>query len=118
MTTRLPLCGRTEEWLASWNNGTITTAYAYDGAPTAGGSGYTFSYAGSTGTIASDGTSGYTWDPSGSVLAATGAVGGGTGGVLALTDSHGNQAGQFTASGTSLSGSRAYDPWGNLTATT
>jgi RHS repeat-associated protein len=52
------------------------------------------------------------------VLAATGTPGGGTGGSLALTDTHGNQAGQFTASGTSLSGSRAYDPWGNTAATT
>ena len=37
------------------------------------------------------------WDPAGGVLAATGAVGGGTGGALALTDIHGDQAGQFTA---------------------
>ena len=85
--------------------------------PTSGGGGYAFSYASSTGTIASDGTSGYAWDPSGGILVGTGAVGGGTGGALALTDIHRNQAGQFTASGTSLAGSKAYDPWGNLTGT-
>ena len=46
-------------------------------APSSGG-GYTFSYVGSTGTIASDGTSAYTWDPSGSVLAGSGGPGGGS----------------------------------------
>jgi RHS repeat-associated protein len=30
---------------------------------------------------------------------------------------HGNQVGQFTAAGASLSGSQAYDPWGNVTGT-
>jgi RHS repeat-associated protein len=51
------------------------------------------------------------------VLAGSGAAGGGTGGVQALTDVHGNQVGQFTAAGASLAGSQAYDPWGNVTAT-
>jgi RHS repeat-associated protein len=51
------------------------------------------------------------------VLAGSGAAGGGAGGALALTDAHGNQVGQFTAAGASLAGSRAYDPWGNITAT-
>ena len=72
---------------------------------------------GSTGTIASDGSSAYAWDPSGSVLEGSGAPGGGTGGALALTDVHGNQVGQFTAAGTSLAASQSYDPWGNVTAT-
>jgi large repetitive protein len=72
---------------------------------------------GSTGTVASDGSSAYAWDPSGSVLAGSGAPGGGTGGALALTDAHGNQVGQFAAAGASLAGSQAYDPWGNVTAT-
>jgi YD repeat-containing protein len=40
------------------------------------GAQYAFSYAGGSGTIASDGTSTYTWDPSGSVLAGTGVAGG------------------------------------------
>ena len=101
-----------------------TRAYAYDAlgrlaadTPAAGGSGYQFSYAGATGAIASDGTSAYAWDPAGTTLAATGAPGGGTGGALALTDIHGNQAGQFTASATALAASRSYDPWGAVTAT-
>jgi RHS repeat-associated protein len=86
---------------------------AADTAPA--GASYAFSYVGSTGTMASDGASAYAWDPSGSVLAGSGAPGGGTGGALALTDAHGNQVGQFTAAGTSLSGSQAYDPWGDVT---
>jgi uncharacterized protein RhaS with RHS repeats len=80
-------------------------SYAYDAlgrltadTPAAGGSGYQFSYAGKSGTVASDGASAYTWDPSGSVLAAVGTPGGGTSGVLALADAHGDVLGQFTAS--------------------
>jgi len=78
-----------------------TRSYAYDAlgrltadAPATGGA-FQFSYAGSTGTIATDGTSGYAWNPAGTVLDGTGAPGGGSGGVLALTDSHGPyQSGQ------------------------
>jgi RHS repeat-associated protein len=51
------------------------------------------------------------------VLAGVGAPGGGTGGVLALTDAHGDVLGQFTAGGTGVQGSQAYDPWGTVTAT-
>ena len=81
------------------------------------GPAYDFSYAGTSGTIASDGVSTYTWDPSGTSLAGIGAAGGGAGGVLALTDTHGDVIGQFTGSGTSVSGSSGYDPWGTVTAT-
>jgi RHS repeat-associated protein len=101
-----------------------TRAYAYDalgrltGDTVAGGPSYAFTYAGSSGALASDGFSTYTWDPSGSVLAGTGTAGGGTSGVQALTDAHTNLVGQFTAAGTSVSGSKAYDPWGTVTATT
>ena len=52
------------------------------------------------------------------MLAGAGTAGGGTSGVQALTDSHGNLVGEFTPAGTSISGSKAYDPWGNVTATT
>jgi RHS repeat-associated protein len=52
------------------------------------------------------------------VLAGVGAPGGGTGGALALSDSHGDVLGQFTAVGTSVAGSQAYDPWGTVTAAT
>jgi YD repeat-containing protein len=98
-----------------------TRSYGYDAlgrltADTAStGTQYPFSYVGSTGTIASDGTSTYTWDPSGSTLIATGSPGGGSG-VLALANAHGDVPGQYTAAGTTVAGSRAYDPWGTVTA--
>ena len=101
-----------------------TRSYAYDGlgrlatdTATAGGN-YAFSYVGASGALASDGSSTYTWDPSGGTLVGSGTTGGGTSGVLALTDAHGNQVGQFTAGAASLGGSKGYDPWGTVTATT
>ncbi|WP_240103628.1 RHS repeat-associated core domain-containing protein [Streptomyces sp. MUM 16J] len=36
--------------------------------------------------------------------------------TLALTDLHGDLVGQFTSTGTSLTGSVSYDPWGKVTA--
>lgn len=82
----------------------------------AAGPAYNFSYDGTSGTIASDGVNTYTWDPSGSSLVGVGTPGGSTTGALALTNAHGDVIGQFTASGTSVSGSTAYDPWGNVAA--
>jgi large repetitive protein len=81
-------------------------------------SGYTFSYQGATGTLASDGTSTYTWDPSGTDLVGVG-VSGGTAseGVLAYTDQHDDVTGEFTSSSTAVTGSTGYDPWGTVTAT-
>jgi RHS repeat-associated protein len=98
--------------------------YAYDAlgrVVSDGGSAGTakFSYDGTSTTIASDGSSNYTWDPSGTSLVAEGPVGGTTAnGVLALTDAHTDVIGQFTASGTALTGSTTYDPFGNVLATT
>ncbi|HEY4867306.1 MAG TPA: RHS repeat-associated core domain-containing protein, partial [Candidatus Dormibacteraeota bacterium] len=95
--------------------------YAYDALGRAvtdtGAAGTTaFSYSGTSTTLASDGTSTYTWDPSGTSLAGIGVAGGPqSAGVLALTDGHTDVVGQFTASGTSLSGSATYDPLGNVT---
>jgi RHS repeat-associated protein len=71
------------------------------------------SYVGSSPLVASDGTSTYSWDPSGNL---TGVKQGGTG-VLAYTDAHTDVVGNFTAKGSALSGSSAYDPWGTVLAT-
>ena len=72
------------------------------------------SYAGSSALIASDGSSTYSYDPGGA-LTGIGVVGGGTSaGVLAWADAHTDVVGDFTAAGSSLSGSRAYDPWGTV----
>ncbi|MGD0557188.1 MAG: LamG-like jellyroll fold domain-containing protein, partial [Streptosporangiaceae bacterium] len=78
---------------------------------------YTFSYQGTSTTLASDGTNTYTWDPSGTTLTGIGSSGGTSDGVLALTDQHGDVVADFTADSTSVTGSTAYDPWGDVTAT-
>jgi RHS repeat-associated protein len=83
------------------------------------GTGYTFSYRGPTSTLVSDGTSTYTWDPAGTNLIGIGVAGGTAAqGVLAFTNQHGDVLGQFKPSGTALTGSTGYDPWGNITGTT
>ena len=75
----------------------------------------TLSYAGISDDITADGTSTYTWTPGGTLtgIGTTGAPGDG---VLALTDQHTDVVGDFTASG-GLTGSTAYDPLGNVIAT-
>ena len=75
------------------------------------------SYAGNSDRIAADGSSTYSYDPGGS-LTGIGQPGGGTSaGVLAYTDAHTDLVGNFTATGSSLSGSQAYDPWGTVLTT-
>jgi RHS repeat-associated protein len=77
-------------------------------------SGHTLSYSGMSNDVASDGTATYSRDPSGGIVGITS----GGGSVLALTDQHRDVVGEFTASGSSLSGSVTYDPFGNVTAGT
>jgi hypothetical protein len=78
----------------------------------------TMSYAGSSALIAGDGSSTYSYDPGGG-LTGIGLPGGGTSaGVLAWTDAHTDVVGDFTAGGSSLSGSRAYYPWGAVLSRT
>ena len=99
-----------------------TNSYTYDAlgrltttTPTTG-TARQVSYVGATGAIASDGTTGYSWDPSGTTVFAAGNPGGG-GGKLALTNVHGDVIGQFTSTATGMAASRAYDPWGTATTT-
>ena len=95
-----------------------TQADTYDalgrdtGTTVTGGATTALSYEGTTGQLASDGVTGYTWTPGGT-LTGTGASGSG---VLDFTDQHTDLTGQFTASGTALSGSQAFGPWGTVTA--
>lgn len=104
-------------------------SYGYDAlgrvltdTPTGGGSAISFAYTGTDNTVASDGANTYSYDPAGAVLGVgVAASGGGTvagSGVLAFTDAHTDVVGQFTATGTTLAGSQAYDPLGNILATT
>ncbi|HEV2370630.1 MAG TPA: LamG-like jellyroll fold domain-containing protein [Streptosporangiaceae bacterium] len=80
------------------------------------GQSFTFSYQGSSNLIASDSQSDYTYDPSGTLVAAGQASGGSGTGVLALTDAHTDVVGEFSPSGAALSGSVTYDPLGNVLA--
>ncbi|MFD7540923.1 LamG-like jellyroll fold domain-containing protein [Streptomyces sp. NPDC059819] len=75
----------------------------------------TFQYSGAGNTIASDGEFTYSYDPTGSLVG----INSGTttaSGVLAMTDSHNDVVGTFTAGATSLAGSSTYDPMGKVTA--
>jgi RHS repeat-associated protein len=76
----------------------------------------TLSYEGTTGQLTSDGTYDYTWTPGGT-LTGTAVAGSSGSGVLDLTDQHTDLTGQFTATGTTLTGSRTFGPWGATAAT-
>jgi RHS repeat-associated protein len=73
----------------------------------------TLSYAGLANNVASDGIYRYSRDAAGGLIG----ISGPSGAVLALTDQHLDVVGQFTASGTALTGSTAYGPLGNVIAT-
>ena len=62
--------------------------------------------------VASDSADTYSRDPSGQI---TGVDGGGTR-VIALDDGHNDLSGTFTASGTSMTSSTTWDPWGAVLA--
>ncbi|MFF3911464.1 LamG-like jellyroll fold domain-containing protein [Streptomyces sp. NPDC001848] len=76
----------------------------------------TFSYTGAGNSLASDGTNTYTWTPGGSLIG-IGTVGGTTStATLAFADQHTDVVGNFSANGTAMTASTAYDPLGNVTA--
>ncbi|QIY96386.2 LamG-like jellyroll fold domain-containing protein [Streptomyces sp. S1D4-11] len=75
----------------------------------------TFAFSGADNTIASDGDSTYTYDPTGGVI---GVKPSGGSGVLALTDLHSDVVGTFTSGATSLTGSASYDPLGKVVSPT
>lgn len=116
--------------LASETDGGLTTSYTYDGfdqLSTAGSTSYsrdglgrlasagsaTLTYNGTADTPVSDGTQTFGRDASGALMS----VGTGSTGALALTNQHGDTTAAFTPTGTTVSGSTAYDPWGQPTAT-
>ncbi|MBS2963234.1 hypothetical protein KGA66_09265 [Actinocrinis puniceicyclus] len=99
-------------------------SYGYDASgrvitdTSSGGGTRTLQYSGTGNDVASDGADTYAWDPSGALVGiGAAASGGGTtpgSGTLAYTDQHTDVVGDFTATGTALSGSTAYDPLGNV----
>ncbi|MCX4609675.1 LamG-like jellyroll fold domain-containing protein [Streptomyces mirabilis] len=92
--------------------------YAYDGLDrmvTAGDgvSNQTFAYTGTGNDLASDGGTTYSRDPGGALV---GLNSFGTK-VLAMTDLHDDVVGQFTDTGTALTGSTTFDPFGKALTT-
>ena len=80
------------------------------------GESFSFGYDGTGSQITADGTWDYSYDPGGG-LAAVGPSGGSAGqGVIAYTDAHTDVTGDFSPSAASLTGSAAYDPFGNVLA--
>ncbi|MBB5112143.1 RHS repeat-associated protein [Micromonospora echinospora] len=91
---------------------TGTSTYSYDALGRAIQPG--FRYSGLGNDLAQDSGTTYTRGTNGELLA-TGA-GNGANSVYTWTDQHDDVVGQFTATGTALSGSRTYDPLGNVVA--
>ncbi len=97
-----------------------TVSYGYDALgrlttrAAGSGSATSLSYLGTSDTLASDGTSDYSYTPSGAV---TGAQQSGGTAYTTMTDQHGDVIGAFspTASTTSLAGSSSYSPYGTET---
>ncbi|WP_078954273.1 LamG-like jellyroll fold domain-containing protein [Streptomyces globisporus] len=96
------------------SNGTSTFTYdSLDRVLTSGGT--AFGYDGGSNNLVKDGTSTYSRTPDGTLLASatTGTAGSAR---LAITDQHTDVVAGLSADGTSVSSSRAYDSFGNVTA--
>jgi RHS repeat-associated protein len=96
-------------------------SYSYDGLDrVASRNGVAFAYAGQDGEVVSDGTARYAWGPA-DELEAIAQGQGQQDRRLALTDGHGDLVGDFDPADTALGAladSTAYDPFGNVTAST
>ncbi|MET8907613.1 LamG-like jellyroll fold domain-containing protein [Micromonospora sp. NPDC004551] len=90
-----------------------TSTYTYDALGRAIQPG--FRYSGLGNDLAQDNGTTYTRGPNGELLGE--GAGNGANSVYAWTDQHDDVVGQFTATGTTLSGSRTYDPLGTVVAT-
>ncbi|MGW6971636.1 LamG-like jellyroll fold domain-containing protein [Streptomyces sp. NPDC054952] len=96
------------------SNGTSTFTYdSLDRVLTNGSN--AFQYDGGSNNLVKDGTSTYSRDPGGQLIASatTGSPGSGR---LSVTDQHTDVVSTLAADGTSVSSSRAYDAFGNVTA--
>ncbi|MFC7279966.1 LamG-like jellyroll fold domain-containing protein [Paractinoplanes rhizophilus] len=98
--------------VASQSAGGNTSAYTYDALGRALQTG--FSYTGTGNDLAADAGSTYVRDPDNDVV---GTTSGGTS-CLVWTDLHDDVVGQFTATGTTLTGSTVYDPLGTVKTST
>ncbi|MEV6348071.1 LamG-like jellyroll fold domain-containing protein [Actinoplanes sp. NPDC051851] len=89
--------------------GGIST-YTYDGLGRVVQAGVTYTGLGND--VAADGTSAYVRDVAGDLVGVSSSAGK----RYAWTDSHTDVVGEFTATGTALTGSVSYDPWGTILA--
>ncbi|MFB7946708.1 LamG-like jellyroll fold domain-containing protein [Kitasatospora phosalacinea] len=113
---------------ASATTGAATTSYTYDGfdqlvatgsqnysydalGRLTGTGGHAFTYDGASSSITSDGTETYDRTPDGSLVSLSGSGGA----VLPLTNQHGDLVATFAPTGSAVSSSTAYDPWGQST---
>ncbi|MCW2932283.1 MAG: hypothetical protein JWM19_3245, partial [Actinomycetia bacterium] len=71
-------------------------------------------YEGMSGEVASDSSASYSRNPAGDITGVDAAAGGK---AIALDDQHADLSGLFTASGTTLTGSATYSPWGQVLGT-
>ncbi len=94
--------------ITQYSTPTAHSDYTYDGLGRAIKPGFNYSGAGND--LAADGTATYTRGPGGDLLG----VKAGASNTLAWTDLHNDVVGQFTATGTALTGSTTYDPWGKV----
>ncbi|MGW2016678.1 LamG-like jellyroll fold domain-containing protein [Streptomyces sp. NPDC001927] len=96
------------------SNGTST--FTYDSLDRVlSGSGSAFTYDGGSNDLVTDGTTAYSRTPGGALLA-NAPVGAPASAQLALTDQHTDLVAGLNPNGTSVVGSRAYDPFGQTTA--
>ncbi|WP_406642519.1 DNRLRE domain-containing protein [Amycolatopsis sp. WGS_07] len=93
--------------MAAYNGATTYTHDALGRLTTAGTN--TFAYDGTDTTPVGDGTQTFSRDPNGQLLA----VGTSTGASAAFADQHDDVTGLFAPTGASLTGSKAFDPYGN-----
>jgi RHS repeat-associated protein len=92
-----------------------TQTYSYDAlGRVVTAQGGTFSYSGMGNQAASDGGFTYSRDPGGGLIG----VASGSSAVLAMTDRHLDVVGEFTATGSTLTGSTTYGPLGTMQAST
>ena len=98
--------------------GVGSSSYSYDAlgrlaTASTGGTAYTFSYDGQGATMTSDGAQSYSRGADGQLVATS------AGGTASLVGSnqHGDVTSSFTSNGSALSGSTAYAPYGQQTAT-
>ena len=80
------------------------------------GTNYSLTYAGTSDDVISDGTQEFDYSANGAPLSVAASGGAADSGSFLDTDMHGDVVGTFTGTGSSLTGSAEYSPWGQVLA--